>query len=169
MSEHTDPVSSVRLDTPAIYFEDLGVGLSCESAGRTITEADIVAFAGLSGDYNSLHVDREFASNTSHGGRIAHGLLVLSILSGLSTRVPLMQGLSATIIGLSHLECRWKRATSIGDTLHVRLAVTELKPARKSDRGVVVLQRDAINQRDQTVLESIWSLVVYRRTGRPVA
>jgi len=152
--------TAVQLGIPTLYFEDLSVGTTCVSAGRTVTEADIVAFAGLSGDYNQLHVDEQFAEKTVHGGRIAHGMLVLSILSGLSTRTSLMQGLGETIVGLVGLECRFKKATKIGDTLHVRLTVAELKPTSKGGRGIVVLHRDAVNQRDEVVLESVWSLMI---------
>jgi acyl dehydratase len=161
-----EPATSA-LVTPTLFFEDLSLGMQFVSAGRTVTEADIVAFAGLSGDYNQLHVDRQFAESTVHGGRIAHGLLVLSILSGLSTRVPLMQALGETIVGLAALECRWKRATKIGDTLHVRLTVAELKPTSSGDKGVLVLNREAINQGNEVVLESVWTLLVRCRSGKP--
>jgi acyl dehydratase len=154
------------LKPPVLFFEDLCSGMQFTSAGRTVTEADIVAFAGLSGDYNPLHIDSEFASGTVHGARIAHGLLVLSILSGLSTRVPLMLALADTMVGLAALECRWKRATKIGDTLHVRLTVVELKPTSKGDKGVVVLNRDAINQHGDIVLESVWTLLLRCRDTR---
>lgn len=148
------------VDVPTRYFEDLAVGMVYESAARTVTEADVVAFAGLSGDYNALHVDEVYAAGTVHGGRIAHGLLVLSILSGLCTRVSLMQSLGETIVGLGGLECKWKRATRIGDTLHVRLEITSLRRTSRGDRGVVVFQRNAINQDGEVVLESIWTLIV---------
>lgn len=148
------------VDLPTRYFEDLAEGMESESAARTITEADIVAFAGLSGDYNALHIDEVYASETVHGGRIAHGLLVLSILSGLCTRVPLMQSLGGTIVGLGGLECKWKRATRIGDTLHVRLKVTNLRLTSSGRRGVVTMQRDALNQDGEVVLESEWTLIV---------
>ena len=149
-----------QLVTPILFFEDLSPGMSFKSAARTISEADIVAFAKLSGDYNPLHIDEDFAKTTVHGSRIAHGLLVLSILSGLSTRVPLMLALSSTMIGLAGLECRWKRSTKIGDTLHVKLTVIELKPTSKPDKGIVVLSREAVNQHGETVMESIWKLLV---------
>jgi acyl dehydratase len=147
-----------RLAAPVLFFEDLSVGLEFKSAGRTITEADIVAFAGISGDYNQLHIDREFAANTVHGERIAHGLLILAILSGLSTRVSLMLALSETIVGLAGLECRFKQPTKIGDTLHVKLTVAELSPTSKGKNGLI--NRDAINQRGEVVLESIWKLLI---------
>lgn len=154
-----------NLMTPTLFFEDLRPDMQFLSAGRTVTEADIVAFAGLSGDYNQLHVDREFAEATVHGARIAHGLLVLSILSGLSTRVTLMQAIGPNILGLAGLECRWKKSTKIGDTLHVRLTVTNLKPTGKGDKGVLTLAREAINQHGDVVLESVWTLLVRCRPG----
>ena len=150
-----------------IYFDDLSVGIEFTSAGRTVTEGDIVAFAGLSGDFNQLHVDAEYAAATVHGERIAHGLLVLSILSGLSSRVPLMVGLGEQILGLLNLECAWKQATKIGDTLHVRLRVVELRRTSNGDNGVITIARDAVNQRGETVMESIWKLLVRCRDGAP--
>jgi acyl dehydratase len=104
-----------------------------------------------------------------HGGRIAHGLLVLSILSGLSTRVQLMLALSSTMVGLAGLECRWKKSTKIGDTLHVKLTVMELKPTSKGDKGIVILNREAVNQHGETVLESIWTLLVRCRGAESAA
>ena len=150
---------------PHLFFEDLEVGMRFESAGRTVTEADIVAFAGLSGDYNQLHIDAEFAAKTTHGGRIAHGMLVLAIVSGLSTRVPLMLGLGEQIIGLLNLECRFKAATKIGDTLRVILTITELRATSKGDSGVMVLSRNAINQKGEVVMESIWKLLIKTRSA----
>lgn len=164
MSEEAQSLVSA-LNTPSLLFDDLCIGMEFTSAGRTVTEADIVAFAGLSGDYNQLHVDQEFASETQHGGRIAHGLLVLSILSGLSTRIPLMQAIGDAIIGLAGLECRWKNATKIGDTLHVRLTVAALKLTSKGTSGLVTLNRDAINQNGDVVLESVWKLLLRTRAG----
>jgi acyl dehydratase len=154
-----------RLETPVLYFDDLAIGMEFTSAGRTITEADIVAFACLSGDYNALHVDREFAAGTVHGERIAHGLLVLSILSGLSTRIPLMLALGETIVGLANLECRFKRPAKIGDTIHVKFTVADLTPTSKGKNGLITLQRDAVNQRGEVVMESIWKLLIKCRAA----
>lgn len=156
---------TLSLDPPALFFDDLAEGMEFVSAGRTITESDIVSFAGLSGDYNQLHVDSEFASRTPHGERIAHGLLVLSIVSGLSTRVSLMVGLAEQMLGLLNLECRFKRATRIGDTIHVRLKITNLRRTSKGDSGVLTLSRDAINQRGDVVIESVWTLLVKAHGG----
>lgn len=147
-----------------VYFETLTIGDKFKTAGRTVTESDIVSFAGLSGDYNALHTDAEYAATTPHGERIAHGLLVLSIVSGLSTRLPVMKAMERTILGLANLQCRWRRPTKIGDTIHVVLEVVEKNPGAKNDRGSVVLRRTAVNQRGETVMESDWSLILRRQT-----
>ncbi|MCP1336265.1 MaoC/PaaZ C-terminal domain-containing protein [Futiania mangrovi] len=144
-----------------VYFDTLEVGERFVSEGRTVTERDIIAFAGLSGDFNALHIDAEYAATTQHGQRIAHGLLVLSIASGLSTQMPVMKFMSSTIVGLANLECRWLKPTFIGDTIHVVLEVTEKVPSRsKPDRGTLVLSRKAVNQRGETVMDSTWKLIL---------
>jgi len=155
------------IETYEVYFETLNIGDKFKTAGRTVTEGDIVSFAGLSGDYNALHTDAEYAATTPHGARIAHGLLVLAIVSGLSTRLPVMKAMERTILGLANLQCRWRRPTKIGDTIHVVLEVAEKKDGAKNDRGSVVLRRTAVNQRGETVMESDWSLILRRQTPLP--
>ena len=147
------------------YLEDLTVGDRFVSPGRTITEADVTAFAGLSGDYNPLHTDAEYARETPYGQRIAHGLLVLAVVSGLSARTPLMRAMEKSIIGLVNLECRWKMPTLLGDTIRVALEIADKRISGKPDRGIVVLSRSALNQRDEVVMESDWTLLVRARTA----
>lgn len=151
------------IEGTTLYFDDLNVGDRFQTAGRTITEADIVSFAGLSGDFNALHTDAEFAVTTPHGQRIAHGLLVLAIASGLATRLPLMKLMEKAILALAGLECKWLRPTFIGDTIHVVMEIQGKEPGRKPDRGTVVFKRSAVNQRGETVMESVWRLVLRTR------
>src|SRR5215472_2559832 len=99
-----------------LFFDDVEVGQAWLSQGRTITEADIVNFAGLSGDYNPIHVDHEFAKSTLFRRPIAHGLLVWSISSGLSVNYPMMRTLAFTSI----LEWQFKEPVFIGDTIRAR-------------------------------------------------
>lgn len=150
------------IETFRLHYDQIEAGATYRSPARTVTEADIVAFAGLSGDYNALHTDAEFAGQTQHGQRIAHGLLVLSIVSGLSTRLPFMKAMETTLIGLSNLHCRWRRPCFIGDTLRVHLEVVEKKDSHKPDRGTVVVSRKAVNQSGEVVMESDWHLVLKR-------
>jgi acyl dehydratase len=145
-----------------LHFDDLTTGDQYTTSARTVTEADIVNFAALSADYNSLHVDAEFAAQSPFGQRIAHGLLVLSIVSGLTTRLPFVVRMGPAIMGLLNLECRWKLPTFIGDTIHVLVTVSDLQMAADGGKGVVFLKRDAVNQRGEVVMESMWKLLVRR-------
>jgi acyl dehydratase len=146
-----------------LYFEDLPLDKTFVTAGRTITEADVVAFAGLSGDFNSLHVDETFAAATGFGGRIAHGLLVLSVASGLTTRLPVLQALQPALLGMTDVTCRWLAPTRIGDTIRVELTFTAAQVTRSGTRGRVTERRVALNQDDVTVLDSQWTLLVATR------
>jgi acyl dehydratase len=146
-----------------LYFEDVPLDKTFVTSGRTITEADVVAFAGLSGDFNSLHVDETFAAATGFGGRIAHGLLVLSIASGLSTRLPVLHALQASLLGMTDVNCRWLAPTRIGDTVRVELTFTAAQLTRSGTRGRVTERRVVLNQDDVTVLDSQWTLLVATR------
>jgi acyl dehydratase len=142
------------------YYEEIQVGSVYVSPGRTVTEADIVAFAGLSGDYNVLHTDAEFMRTSIFGERIAHGLLGLSIQSGLGTRA--MARPFATIAFLG-LRWRFKGPIKIGDTIKVRIEVSGKRETSKPDRGIVVLQRSVTNQRGEVVQEGETEIMVERR------
>jgi len=151
------------LETASVTWDDLNPGDRFVTAGRTVTEADIVNFAGLSADYNQLHTDAEFAAQTPHGRRIAHGLLVLAIMSGLSTRLPMNKFMEKAIIGLAGLQAKWLRPVFIGDTLHVVAEVIGKEPGKKPGRGTVIFKRAAVNQKGDTVLETEWRLVMAMR------
>jgi len=140
-------------------FEDIEVGERYESPGRTITEADIVLFAGISGEYNVVHTDAELMKGSIFGERIAHGLLGLSVQSGLITRG--MQPYAT----LAFLGVRWKfkGPIRIGDTIRVRAEVTAKKETSDAGRGVVTHARTIVNQRDEVVQEGEMDLLVERR------
>ena len=142
------------------YFEDIEVGDEYVSPGRTVTEADIVTFAGLSGDYNVLHTDAEFMKTSIFGERIAHGLLGLAISSGLGTRA--MPKPYATLAFLG-LRWRFKGPIKIGDTIKVRMKVAGKRETSKPDRGIVTVQRQVVNQRGEVVQEGDTELMVERQ------
>ena len=99
-----------------IYFEDMEIGDKVVSVGRTITEADIVSFAGLTGDYNTLHTDAEFAKGSIAGQRLAHGMLPLTYSSGLFTRTSYNQAMMAQMAALTEINWKFKKPVLIGDT-----------------------------------------------------
>ena len=142
------------------YFEDIQVGDEYVSPGRTVTEADIVAFAGLSGDYNVLHTDAEYMKTSIFGERIAHGLLGLSISSGLGARAVVRPFATIAFLGL---RWRFKGPIKIGDTIKVRMRVSDKKETSKPDRGIITVQRSVLNQRGELVQEGDTELMIERR------
>ncbi len=141
-----------------MFFEEFEVGQQITSPGRTITEADVVTFAGLSGDSNAIHTDAEFAKGTAFGQRVAHGLLGVSIVSGLAMRTGIMEG---TVIAFREIK-DWKFSLPvfIGDTIHVILEVKEKKAMPRLGGGSILLSLDVHNQDDQTVMKGIWTVLV---------
>jgi acyl dehydratase len=144
---------------PRRWFEEIEVGEESLSPARTVTEADIVIFAGLSGDYNILHTDAEFMKSSAFGERIAHGLLGLAIQSGLFSRA----GQPYALLGSAALRWKFKGPIRIGDTIRVRARVTAKKDGDAPDRGVVTVEREVLNQRDEVVQEGETELLVERR------
>ncbi len=130
-----------------LYFEDFQVGDIIKTRARTVTEADIVNFAMFSGDWYPLHVDVEWASKTIFGERIAHGMCVLSIASGL---MPLYDWAIIAFYGMDKL--RFMSPTKIGDTLHVEVEITECK--QKELGGVVAFKQLVKNQRDEIAVQA---------------
>ena len=145
-----------------IYWDDLNEGDSFDSPTRTITEADVTGFACLSGDFNRLHVDAEYAAGSAFGQRIAHGLLVVSVMSGLTTRMLMNSFLEPSLLGLLDMQCRFPKPTFIGDTIGVRITLAEKRETSKPGRGILSFRREAINQRGETVVEGVWKLLVLR-------
>ena len=144
-----------------LFFDDLEIGQEWESQGRTITQADIVNFAGLSGDFNAIHVDVEFARKTPFRQPIAHGLLVWSIGSGLAANFPLVR----TLAFLSIREWEFNEAVFINDTVRVRSKVLDKQVRSRGRRGVVTWQRQIINQRDRVVQKGVTITLVEGRAG----
>jgi 3-hydroxybutyryl-CoA dehydratase len=138
-------------------FEDFAIGDTATSVGRTVTETDIVNFAALSGDWNQIHTDVEYAAGTMYKERIAHGLLVLSIASGLAVRMGFMEGTVQAFMGL---DWQFRGPTKIGDTVRVHAEVTELKPMPRLNGGLVTFRMQILNQRDEIVHRGTWSVLM---------
>ena len=126
------------------YYDELEVGERRSFPGVTITESQIVTFAGVTGDNFGLHLDAEYAKTTPFGQRVAHGLLVLSCGAGL---IPLEPGRVQALLGLDQV--RWIQPVFIGDTIHPEMEV--LTKRDKRDGGVVTLDEVIKNQRGEVV------------------
>jgi len=142
-----------------LYFDDLQVGQEWESPARTVTEADIVNFAGLSGDYNPIHVDHEFCKTTPFRRPIAHGLLGVAITSGLGLNSPPLR----TLAFMSIREWHFREPIFIGDTIRIRSKVLQIEPRARGRRGVITFQRQIVNQEDRVVQEGVTMLLVEGR------
>ena len=140
-----------------MYFEEFTEATEVVSHGRTITESDIVSFAGVSGDFTTIHTDAEFAKSTPFGERIAHGLLVLSVATGLSAQMGFIEG---TVIAFIGLEWKFKGAVKIGDTVHLVAKVKQTKAMRAMGGGFVIFDVRVLNQRNEVVQQGEWTVLV---------
>jgi 3-hydroxybutyryl-CoA dehydratase len=143
------------------YFEEFQENETELSQGRTVTEADVVAFAALSGDWNELHVNEEFARQGHFGRRIAHGALIFSISAGLMAQTnPSSHPHLIAFYGVDGM--RFVEPVFPGDTIRVKQTVSSLQPHRERS-GIVNMKREVLNQRSATVLVYTAKLLVKRR------
>ena len=152
----------MSFSTNSLFFDDVEVGQEWESAGRTITEADVVNFAGISGDFNPIHMDHEYAKTTPFRRPIAHGLLVLSIASGLGQYCPAMR----TLAFLGMREWEFKEPVFIGDTVHARAKIVQKEARGRGRRGVLTWHRQIFNQDNKVVQQGIIITLVEGRGSR---
>jgi 3-hydroxybutyryl-CoA dehydratase len=142
-----------------LFLEDFRLGMTFTTPGRTVTEADVVGFAALSGDYNPLHTDEEFARAGRFGRRIAHGTLTLAILTGMWDKIGIIAGSVEAFYGIDGL--KFTLPVFFGDTLHAVIRVTD-KQERETN-GMVTLSNEVLNQRGETVMVCTTKLVIRRR------
>ena len=154
-------MSSSQPKPRGLYFEEFQPAQKIITAGRTVTEADVVNFAGLSGDYNQMHVDEAYSQKTTFGKRVAHGLLVVSIVSGLAVQTGVMEG---TVMAFREInEWKFARPVFFGDTVHAVLEVREKKELRRIGGGSVTIELDVINQNDEVVMKGVWVVLIATR------
>ena len=145
----------------SLYFEDFDVGDEFDSPTRTITESDVILFAGLTCDYNLVHTDEEFAKKTMFGTRIAHGLLGLAIGMGLLQRMGILASTGMAYISLPRWE--FTGAIKIGDTIMSKTRVVEKRETKKADRGLVRFEMSVLNQRGEEVQKGEHLVMVARK------
>ncbi len=145
-----------------LYFEDFTLGTRLRTAGRTITEADIVAFAGLSGDFNQIHTNAEYAAADTFGQRVAHGLLVQSIATGLAVQSGVIEG---TVLAFRELDAKFSLPVYIGDTIHVEIEIVATKPLPRLRGGNVIMKVAVVNQKGAATQRGNWTMLVKSRGG----
>ena len=142
-----------------LYFDDVEIGQEWESLGRTVTESDIVNFAGISGDFNPIHLDHEFAKTTAFRQPVAHGLLVWSMGSGLGLFVPPMR----TLAFISIREWSFDAPVFIGDTIRARSKVLEKEARSRGRRGAITWAREIVNHQNKVVQHGVTLTLVEGR------
>ena len=163
----TTQTQAAKAATPAIgkdarYYEELNPGDSWVSPRRTITEADIVMFAAMTGDHNPIHTDEEFAKTTIFGGRILHGPAGFAIATGLESRLGIKEGTAIAFLGMT-----WdlKGPIKIGDTIRVEQKVAGKRETKKPGQGIVFFHVALVNQRDEIVQEGEWKIMMIRKSA----
>jgi acyl dehydratase len=143
------------------YWDEFAEGETFTTAARTVTEGAVDLFAGLSADFNPLHTDEESAQKSPMKGRIAHGMLVLSMATGLANQLGLFEGTTLALLGMDRI--RWTAPVRLGDTVHAELRVKERKESSKPDRGVLVTEVTVKNQRGEAVMVAEWTTLMARK------
>lgn len=148
-----------------VCFEDYEVGERLVSPGRTVTETDIINFAGLVGDWHPIHTDAEYAKKTIFGERIAHGMLGLAMGSALIFRLGPYVFTPKKFIGFYGIDkIRFTAAIKIGDTIHCEATVSELIE-RDETMGVIVYEARIKNQRDEDCIVFFPQILVGRKSA----
>jgi acyl dehydratase len=145
------------------FYEDYAVGDEFVTPARTVTEADVTMFAALSGDFNRLHTDAEYALSGPFGERIAHGLLGLSMIVGLLYRAGIDSDGAVAFLGLSW---RFTAPIKFGDTIHATVRITSMRETRTPDRGIVVQAIQLLNQRGEVAQQGEFTMMLKRRPVR---
>lgn len=141
-------------------YEDFEPGAAFETSARAVTDADIRAFAEVSGDRNPLHLDEDHAAGSAFGGRVAHGVLGLAVATGLVNASRLTRG---TLVAFAGLEWRFRAPIRPGDEVRVRITVAAKRTTSKPDRGLVRLDVELLGPDDRVVQEGEWRMLVQRR------
>jgi acyl dehydratase len=151
----------------ALYYEDLSEGETFTSPARTVTETDLVSFAMLSGDWNSIHTDEEFAKKSFYGKRVVHGVFGISLMTGLMDRTGLFGGSAIAMLGIR--DWQFKAPIFVGDTLHFEMEIVSKRLTSKGDRGIVDRKFRLINQRGEVVQEGYIGLMIRLKNSREVS
>jgi acyl dehydratase len=140
-----------------LYFEEFEIGQKLLTAGRTVTESDIVSFAGLSGDYNQIHTDAVLARQGPFGRRVAHGLLVQSIATGLAVQTGFIEG---TVLAFRELSCKFSLPIYIGDTIYVQLEIVAMKALPRLGGGQLDMKYSVLNHEGKVVQRGVWIMLI---------
>lgn len=142
----------------SLYYDDFQVGQTFVTKARTITEADVVNFAALSWDHNKLHTDALYASQSTYGKRIAHGLLGTVVHTGLAYQLT-----EESLVALLEMKWQFKLPIYIGDTIRVEQVVKDMRPASAGDKGILSFKKKVLNQKDDIVQTGTTTILLLKK------
>src|SRR3989441_11129311 len=143
------------------HWEDFKVGEVLVTGRRTVDGGDVSRFAGLTGDFNPLHTDEEYATQTPFGARVAHGILTLAVSNGQQNLSGWFEGTALALLGLDRV--RFTAPVKFGDTIHTEMTVKQARESSRADRGVVTFDVTVKNQRGDVVCTDETSVLMRRR------
>lgn len=146
-----------------LHYEDFSIAQVFTTPGRTLTETDLVLFAGMTGDNSALHTDEEYSRNSVYGQRLVHGMLTVSIALGLISRTMVFEGTGIAFLGMDKV--LFHAPVFVGDTVTAKFTIESKRETKKADRGVVVRHVELFNQRGERVLDLSIAGMVLRRSG----
>jgi len=148
-----------------LYYEEFTLGQTMTTRGRTVTEADLVNFAALTGDYNPMHTDAEYMKNHMLGQRVAHGMLTLSYAVGQAYQLGFMEG---TVLAFREVNMKFSLPVFIGDTIHVEITIKEKKDAARLGGGMLTFEVRIVNQEGKVVQKGDWvALIASKPAPKP--
>ena len=143
------------------YLEDFELGKTYTSLARTVTETDVVNFAGLSGDFNPLYMDDEYGRNVSiFKKRIAHGMIGPVFMTGMSNQTGMFEG---TTIAFLDLTIKYPAPLEIGATVHLEMTPTEIRHSSKPKKGILKMDANLVDQNGKVITECKWTLMMMAR------
>lgn len=140
-----------------VYFEDIFIDKEIYTARRTVLDADVTNFAGISGDYNPLHIDDEYAKINIFGKRIAHGALGIAIMTGQVNQLGIFEG---TTIALLEMTNKFKNPIIIGSTVHTVIVPRKKSLTKNSSKGIVEFDVLLKSHEGKTLIEANWVLMM---------
>jgi len=145
------------------YLEDFAVGQVFESGGRTITEADLTFFSMLSGDWNPLHANAEFAKTTRFGQRVVHGVLGIAVSTGMLHELGIFHDSVIAMLGFRNWN--FLAPLLVNDTIHLKLTITSIEPGKSGNSGKLGRRFQLINQNGEVAQEGESDVLVLTRAG----
>jgi acyl dehydratase len=150
-------MSELTYQSRGMYYEEFEIGEKMVTASRTITETDVVNFAGLSGDFNAIHTDAVHAAQDTFAQRVAHGMLVQSIATGLAVQSGIIEG---TTLAFRELTCKFSLPIFFGDTIRVQIEIVGKKYFRRLNGGNITMKYSVMNQEDKVVQRGEWVMLI---------